>query len=71
MGGTRQRRPRLSNHRRLTRAHCQRDEHSRSGETQQQRKNRQDMTGRITGWKTILNTLTVHYGDRIAAASIN
>ena len=37
----------------------------------QQRKNRQDMTGKITGWKTILNTLTIHYGDRIAAASTN
>ena len=34
----------------------------------QQRKNRQDMTGRIAGWKSILNTLTVHYGDRIAGA---
>lgn len=31
----------------------------------QQRKNRQDMTGKITGWKSILNTLHVHYGDRI------
>lgn len=30
------------------------------------RKNRENMTGRINGWKTILNTLTVHYGDRIA-----
>lgn len=29
------------------------------------RKNRENMTGRINGWKTILNTLTVHYGDRI------
>jgi putative transposase len=37
----------------------------------QQRKNRQDMTGKINGWKNILNTLTVHYGDRIAASSIN
>ena len=37
----------------------------------QKRKNRADMTGRINGWKTILNTLTVHYGDRIAASSIN
>jgi putative transposase len=37
----------------------------------QRRKNRQDMTGRINGWKTILNTLTVHYGDRIAANTIN
>lgn len=37
----------------------------------QQRKNRQDMTGKINGWKEILNTLTVHYGDRIAANSIN
>jgi hypothetical protein len=25
------------------------------------------MTGKTNGWKTILNTLTVHYGDRIAA----
>lgn len=30
------------------------------------RKNRENMTGRISGWKAILNTLTVHYGDRIA-----
>ena len=30
------------------------------------RKNRENMTGRIKGWKTILNTLTVRYGDRIA-----
>ena len=29
------------------------------------RKNRENMTGRINGWKAILNTLTVHYGDRI------
>jgi putative transposase len=36
----------------------------------QQRKNRQDLTGRISGWKEILNTLHVHYGDRIAANSI-
>ncbi len=32
----------------------------------QRRPNRQDLTGRINGWKTILNALTVHYGDRIA-----
>jgi len=32
----------------------------------QRRPNRQDLTGRINGWKTILNTLTIHYGDRIA-----
>jgi putative transposase len=31
----------------------------------QKRQNRQDMTGKITGWKQILNTLTVHYGDRL------
>ena len=31
----------------------------------QRRKNRQDMTGTISGWKQILNTLHVHYGDRI------
>jgi hypothetical protein len=29
------------------------------------------MTGKINGWKTILNTLTVHYGERIAAGNIN
>jgi putative transposase len=28
--------------------------------------NRENMTGRIHGWKQILNALTVHYGDRIA-----
>jgi putative transposase len=32
----------------------------------QHRKNRQDLTGRINGWKQILNTLHVHYGDRIS-----
>lgn len=31
------------------------------------RKNRQDLIGKTHGWKTILNTLTMHYGDRIAA----
>jgi putative transposase len=29
------------------------------------RKNRENMTGKINGWKHILNTLTIHYGDRI------
>ena len=29
-------------------------------------KNRSNLTGKTNGWKTILNTLTVHYGDRIA-----
>ncbi|MDW3219008.1 MAG: IS256 family transposase [Acidimicrobiales bacterium] len=33
------------------------------------RKNRQNPTGRINGWKSILNTLTIHYGDRLAAAN--
>jgi transposase-like protein len=37
----------------------------------QRRKNRSDLTGKTNGWKTILNTLTVHYGDRIAANTIN
>ena len=37
----------------------------------QRRKNRADMTGKINGWKTILNTLTIHYGDRIAQVGIN
>jgi putative transposase len=31
----------------------------------EKRKNRQDLTGKISGWKPILNTLTVHYGDRL------
>jgi len=31
----------------------------------QRRKNRENMSGRIHGWKQILNALTVHYGDRI------
>lgn len=30
------------------------------------RTNRQSLTGKTNGWKTILNTLTMHYGDRIA-----
>jgi hypothetical protein len=33
--------------------------------------NRSDLTGKMNGWKSILNTLTVHYGDRIAANTIN
>ncbi|MEZ5244461.1 MAG: hypothetical protein R2707_05130 [Acidimicrobiales bacterium] len=35
----------------------------------ERRKNRQNPTGRINGWKSILNTLTIHYGDRLAAAN--
>ena len=30
------------------------------------KKNRENMTGQINCWKHILNTLTIHYGDRIA-----
>ena len=30
------------------------------------RKNRTNLTGKTNSWTTILNTLTVHYGDRIA-----
>ena len=30
------------------------------------RKNRTNLTGKTNGWKAILNTLTVHYGNRIA-----
>lgn len=33
----------------------------------QKRKNRENMTGKIHGWKTILNALTINYGDRIAS----
>ena len=32
----------------------------------QRRKNRQNLTGKVSSWKSILNALTVHYGDRIA-----
>ena len=30
------------------------------------RKGRENLNGKTNGWKAILNTLTVHYGDRIA-----
>jgi transposase-like protein len=33
---------------------------------QQYRPGRANLTGRINGWKHILNALTVHYGDRVA-----
>ena len=33
------------------------------------RVNRENMSGKVNGWKTILNTLSIHYGDRIAAAT--
>ena len=29
------------------------------------RKNRENLTGQIGGWKHILNTLTIHYGERL------
>ncbi len=32
-------------------------------------KNRENMSGRINGWKQILNALTIHYGDRIEAVN--
>jgi putative transposase len=35
----------------------------------QRRPNRSNPTGRINAWKGILNALTIHYGDRIQAAS--
>lgn len=31
----------------------------------ERQKNRENMTGQINGWKQILNTLTIHYGERI------
>ena len=33
---------------------------------QQQRPGRANLKGRINGWKSILNALTIHYGDRVA-----
>jgi putative transposase len=35
----------------------------------EKRPNRANPTGQINGWKTILNALTIHYGDRIEAAT--
>jgi putative transposase len=35
----------------------------------ERRKNRTNPTGRVHGWKQILNALTIHYGDRIQAAN--
>lgn len=35
----------------------------------ERRKNRSNPTGRINGWKAILNTLTIHYTDRIEAVT--
>jgi len=32
-------------------------------------KNRTNPTGRINGWKHILNILSIHYHDRITAAT--
>lgn len=32
-------------------------------------KNRSNPTGRINGWKGILNTLTIHYHDRLTAVT--
>ncbi len=32
----------------------------------ERKKNRENLTGRTNGWKHILNTLSIHYGDRIA-----
>jgi transposase-like protein len=35
----------------------------------ERRPNRSNPTGKIHGWKPMLNALTIHYGDRIEAAS--
>ncbi len=35
----------------------------------ERRPNRSNPTGKINAWKTILNALTIHYGDRIQAAN--
>jgi putative transposase len=35
----------------------------------EKRPNRSNPTGKVNGWKTILNALTIHYGDRIVAAN--
>ena len=35
----------------------------------ERRLNRSNPTGQINSWKQMLNALTIHYGDRIEAAS--
>ena len=35
----------------------------------ERRVNRSNPTGRVAGWKQVLNALTIHYGDRIQAAN--
>jgi hypothetical protein len=35
----------------------------------ERRPNPSNPTGQIDGWKTIFNAFTIHYGDRIEAAS--
>jgi transposase-like protein len=35
----------------------------------QKRPNRSNPIGKINGWKQMLNTLTIHYGERIAATN--
>jgi transposase-like protein len=35
----------------------------------QRRPNRENLTGKINGWKHILNALTVHYGERVEATN--
>jgi putative transposase len=32
------------------------------------RHNRENLTGQINGWKQIINTLTIHYGDRVSVS---
>ena len=35
--------------------------------TRERRPGRANPTGQINDWKRILNALTIHYGDRLAA----
>ena len=35
----------------------------------ERRPNRSNPTGQVNGWKQMLNALTIHYGDRIAATN--
>jgi putative transposase len=35
----------------------------------ERRVNRANPSGKVNGWKQILNALMIHYGDRIDAAS--
>jgi hypothetical protein len=46
---------------------CPRKSHRETAQ-RPNRPNRSNPNGKVNGWKTILNALTIHYGDRINGA---